>query len=192
MVAERYGLGALEMGVARHGVGGMRQREVAERLYERLRAGGGELALLAHDHAVEQRHLVVARAGRVEATRGRADLLAQENLDVGVDILELGAPLDLTGAEAFEHTGEPGDDRLRLAPGDDAGRPEHARVRDRARDVVLVQVTVDPRGVIAREVVHGPLEAATPGALCFAHGSILPRGQAVSQHSGHGVRIGAG
>ena len=90
----------------------------------------------------------------MQPSGGGAGLLAQEDLDVGVDVLKLGAPLDFAGAEAFEDAAEPGDDRRRLVRGDDARCAEHARVRDRTGDVVFVQVPVDAGGVVAREVIH--------------------------------------
>ena len=174
MVPQRDRLRPLQVRVPRHGIGDVREGEVAERFDEGSGGRGGEVALLTHEHAIEQRHLVVAGTGGVEAPGGRADLVPQKHLDVGMDVLQFGAPLDLARAELLQHAAETRDDRFGVGLGNDSRRPEHARVRDRARDVVLVEATVDAGGVVTREVVHRPFEATAPGALFLAHVSNCP------------------
>ncbi len=89
VVAEGHRLGGLQVGEARHqGVGvlpGLGQQGPLQDLELLDRA----VASVAHPQAHVQRHLVIARAGGVQPSRGRADQFGQALFDIEVDVLEL-------------------------------------------------------------------------------------------------------
>ena len=92
VVGEQRGLGALEMGVARHGGVRIRRRALdqpaPQTANRRQRIADGVL----DEHADVQRHLVVARARGVQPQRRLANHLEKPPLDVHVDVFELRTP----------------------------------------------------------------------------------------------------
>lgn len=175
VVAEGDGLGALEVGVAGHGVGGVAFGEVAHDADEVAQGGRGVVAEGADCHAVDEGDLVVAGACGVEAAGGLADLFAEEGFDVGMDVFEFGAPLDFAAAELFADVFESADDGVGVGGGDDALVSEHAGVGDGAGDIEFPEVAIEPGGVGLGELVHLALEAAAPGSAVSGHGR-PPRG----------------
>ncbi len=106
-----------------------------QRVLQRAERGFGLVDRVAHPEAEVGRHLVVARAGGVEAARDRADPPASRDLGEHVDVLErqvLGHPF---GFELGRHLVEPGMDRRRVLGGDDALRAQHGRMRLAAAQV---------------------------------------------------------
>ena len=94
VMAEGHRLGGLQMGEARHyGVGVLfgtieeGEDQVGQQLF-----GFGQLFL--DPEAEVERHLVVARAGRVQASGGRTDQRRKARLDVHVDVFELAGELE--------------------------------------------------------------------------------------------------
>ena len=90
MVAERHRLRRLEMGEARHHGGGMLTGAIEQRLDQEGEPGLRPLNSLLDPEPKVERHLVVARAGRVKPASRRADQLGQPRLDVHVNVLEAG------------------------------------------------------------------------------------------------------
>ena len=99
-MAEGHGLGGLQVGEARHHGVRMGLRLLGERLLEI-----GEAAIQAIDGVPDpqpeiERHLIVARARRVQSPGSLADHVGEAFLDVHVDVFKRaregeGAPFDL-------------------------------------------------------------------------------------------------
>ena len=150
VVAEGDGLGRLQVGEARHqgvGVGfGLGQQCALKGLELPRRA----VARLPHPEPKVERHLVVARARRMQPPRRLADQLTQPGLHVHVDVLELlpvgegpGLDLGLDGVQAPE-------DRRLVIGGDDADLGQHLGMRPRAGQVLAGQPPVEAYGNVDR------------------------------------------
>ena len=90
-MAERHGLGDLEMGEARHHGCRMKLGLADERRLQRLDRAVEPVDGVAHPELEVGRDLIVARARGVQPAGRRADELVQARLDIEVDILVLGA-----------------------------------------------------------------------------------------------------
>ena len=79
-----------------------------------------------------------------------ADLLAQPHLDVQMDVFEVVAEREVAALDLVADLFEPAHDRFSVVAGDDALLREHARVGNRAGDIVTVQAAVvgDRRAVL--------------------------------------------
>ena len=95
-----------------------------------------------------RRHLVVARARRVQPPRRLADQGAQPGLHVHVDVLQIGAEVERAALDLRQYREEAFTDRARVLITQDAGLGEHGGVGARARDVLRGEAAVEPnRGV---------------------------------------------
>ncbi len=88
VMTKGHRLGGLEMGEAGHDIVGMLFSLVEERLDQRGQGLLGALEFFLGPEAEIDGHLVVARARRVQATRGGADEIGKPRLDVHVNIFE--------------------------------------------------------------------------------------------------------
>ncbi|EHS49458.1 hypothetical protein PDO_3222 [Rhizobium sp. PDO1-076] len=89
VMAEGHRLGGLEMGEAGHHRVGMFFGAVEEGSDQAAQGLFGLLQLFLDPEAEVERHLVVTRAGRVQAAGGRADQVGKPRLDVHMNVFEL-------------------------------------------------------------------------------------------------------
>ncbi len=95
VMAEGDGLGRLQMGEARHDGLGMFLGAVEEGGDQAGQRLLGPLQLFLDPQTEIERHLVVARAGRVQPAGGRADQGRKPGLDVHVDVFEAAREFEL-------------------------------------------------------------------------------------------------
>ena len=88
MMAERHRLRGLQMGEARHRIGGVRGGAIGQRAHHVGDLRRQPVDRIAHPEAEIGRHLVVAAARGVQAPAGLADALGQARLDVHVDVFQ--------------------------------------------------------------------------------------------------------
>ncbi len=89
VMAERDRLRGLQVGKARHDRTGMLLGARQEGLDQPLQRGDCLFCLGAHPHAEIKRHLVVARARRVQPPGRRTDQVGEPRLDIHVDVFQL-------------------------------------------------------------------------------------------------------
>ena len=164
MVAERDGLGGLQMREARHDGARMDGRLVDERALEFAQRGFGAVAGRAHPHFEVERDLVVARAGHMQALGGLADQVGQPRFDVHVDVFEFGLENELALFDFPAHLLESAHDRGHVFGLQDFGVRQHLRMRGRARNVFGVEPPVDvDRGIDPlHDRVGGDAETTAP------------------------------
>ncbi len=102
-MAERHRLRRLQMREARHdgfgfSIGALDQRQLQHLDLRQERVDG-----IAHIEPEVGRHLVVARARRVQPPRCVADQLAQPGLDVHVDVFERTRKVELLRFDFGQH-----------------------------------------------------------------------------------------
>ncbi|MND46487.1 hypothetical protein D3C80_373620 [compost metagenome] len=97
MMAEGDGLGCLQMGEAGHDRIGIFFGAIEEGGDERGQHALGLLQFFLHPQAEIERHLVVARAGGVQAAGCRADERCEPRFDVHMNIFELARKLEAAG-----------------------------------------------------------------------------------------------
>ncbi len=121
----------------------------------------GDLVLEPEPHGGGD--LVVAAAAGVELGAG-GTARGQLRLDVHVDVLEVGAPLELAAIDLRADFLQPVDDDLQFARLEHPDLRQHLRVRDAAGDVVPVKLPVerDRFGVIAQAFGRAGGEASAP------------------------------
>ena len=88
VMTEGHWLGCLQMGEARHDRVGMFLGAIKEGGDQACQHFLAFLQFFLHPEAKIERHLVVARAGRVQTSGGRADQIAKPRLDVHVDVFK--------------------------------------------------------------------------------------------------------
>ena len=99
MMAEGDRLRRLQMGEARHDGRGVFFGAVDQRRLQVAQHRLQPVDRVAHPQPHIERHLVVARARRVQAAAGRADQVGEPRLDVEMDVLELGRELELAALD---------------------------------------------------------------------------------------------
>jgi hypothetical protein len=171
MVAEGHRLRDLQVREAGHD-----ERGVAPGLLEQgALEPGDELADLIdlgpQPEAHVRSHLVVAGARGMQPLPGVADERRQPALDVEMHIFGVERPLEGSGLDLAPHAREPALDRGEVAPRQDAGRGEHARVSERAFDVILGEPPVEgDRCRKALDLLVDRLpESTRPAGLFFWH-----------------------
>jgi hypothetical protein len=152
-MAEGHGLRRLQMGHARHDRGGMLLGPVDERGHEVDDLGIQPVDAIAHPELEVRRHLVVARARRVQAAGGLAGDLLEPRLDIGMDILERRLERERPGLDLLQDAVEAGLDGRAVGLTDDALAHEHGRMRLRRRDVLGVEAAVEADGGV--DLLHG-------------------------------------
>ena len=166
MVAEGDGLGRLQMREARH-----RQVEMRLGLARQGELQGGERRVravdpVAHIELEVGRHLVVARAGRMQPPGRLADQLLEPALDVHVHVLERAREHEPPGLDLLEHLVEAGVYLLEVLLGDDALGRQHGGMRLGGADVLRRQSLVEvDGGVYLLHDLRGRLEKRPPHIL---------------------------
>jgi hypothetical protein len=161
---EQHRLRALQMRIA-----GNDDVEIARgpRMERALQLGDGATVvrdLVPDPEAHGGGDLVVAAAAGVEFRSGGI-ATRQLRLDVHVDVLEIGAPLEFARVDERENLVEPLEDVAQFGRLEHADAGEHFRVGLAARDVVPREFAVegDRFGVVAQPLGRAGLEAAAPG-----------------------------
>lgn len=143
---EQNRLCALQMRVARHDDIAVLLRRLDERALQvlDLLLHGHDLA--AHIHVRVERDLIVAAARRVQPAAGLADGVGQALLNVHVNILEVDGEREAAVLDFLKDVLETRDDLVAVFFRDDAALREHRRVRDGARDILVVHALVEIDG----------------------------------------------
>ena len=163
MVAEGHRLGRLQMGESRHDRVRMDERLVGERLLQVAQLRVELVDGVAHPEAEIDRHLIVARARRVQASRRRADDFSQPALDIHMNIFE--RPREREGAcvDFRLDPVEPGCNGGGVFRGDDAIGGEHRHMSLGATDVLRREAVVEADGGV--DLLHDCIgSAAEPAA----------------------------
>jgi hypothetical protein len=141
-VRERNRLRALPVGIGGEDGVALGLGAVGEARHEGGERIEGQRHLLADVEVQVQRHLVVARARRVQQARGLAERLGEQGLDGHVHVL-LVRQREGAGLGGLEDAHELGLDRLRLLAGDDAAARQHGEVREAAHEVLAQEGLVE-------------------------------------------------
>ena len=165
MMCQEHRLGALQVGVARHG-----KARVGVR---RLGQGVGQVEHAAHEGEERPfgpepqvgRDLIVAGATGMEFAGDRADDLTQPPLHAGVDILVGDGEREIAGFDLEEDLPESAFQGRGVLDADDALFAKHAGVGNRPADIFTYQTHVElDRGVEGLETTVGRLsEPPAPG-----------------------------
>ncbi len=132
MVAEGDGLRHLKMGKARHGVGGMLQRARGERAHERRDLTADAVNGVAYPEAEIGRHLIIARARRVQPLAGLADALGKARFDIHVNIFKVLREGEIPGLDIAGDPMQPVTDFLLFGFGQQSDACQHGGMGKRA------------------------------------------------------------
>ena len=105
MMAEGHRLGALQMGEAGHDGFGFVLGAGDQRQLQRGDLGQQHVDGVADIELEIGRHLVVARAGGVQAPGGIADLFAQPAFDIHVNVFECARESEFAALDLGQHLG---------------------------------------------------------------------------------------
>ena len=166
-MSERHGLRDLQVSEPRHHAFGVLVGKIEERALQRPDEPERLIDRRAQEQADVRRDLVVARARGVQALAGLSGELDQPALDIEMNVLVRLVPLERAGLYFFADPGESFLDFRKIVLADDASRPQHARVGERALDVMVREALVErDRG---REMLHefgrGLGKPARPGLV---------------------------
>jgi hypothetical protein len=166
-VAEQHRLRALEVRVEGQDGVAVAPREDDERALHGADAGREDLARLHEVQAQVRRHLVVAAARGVQALAVLADELREAALHRHVDVLVGRERLEGVLVELERDALQALHDALDRGRRQDAGLPEHLRVRDGADDVLGPQAPVHGERAVdaVQRRVHAAGEAAAEEAV---------------------------
>ena len=142
MVREQDGLGGLDVRRAGQDRVAVAFGQADQRALERDERGVEPVDRAAQPQAQVRGDLVVPRAAGVELAGHRPDPLGQGHLEVQVDVLELGVPLDGARRDVLGEGVQALDQRRQLVLGDEPGASEPADVRDGARQVVRRELAI--------------------------------------------------
>ena len=159
----------LQVREARHDRVRVAFRQVGQGAAQAFQQGEDVVDGGAHVQADVGRHLVVARAARVQALAGVADQFRQAFFDVQVHVFQVEQPLELAGFDLAADLGHAALDFGAVLGTDDALGGQHFGVGERTLDVEQGQALVeeDGRGVALDEVGDGFGEAGRPGFRFF-------------------------
>jgi len=117
------------------------------------------------------RDLIVARAPRVQPLAGITDPPRKLYLDRHVNVLVGDVERERATLDILEYPDESFLDRRGVGLWDDAPAAQHARVRDRPRDVLGIQALIHRKRCPERllELVRGMLETAAPLGRGITH-----------------------
>ena len=144
MVAEAHRLRHLEVRVAGHDHVQVLLRDLDQDADEPRQQAADLRGLVAQVEPLIQGHLVVPRAGRVELPPGVADPLGERGLYVHVDVLEGGVEDERPFIDLLLDPGQSLPDVDQLGVGQDPYPVQHARMRERAADILAVEARVEP------------------------------------------------
>ena len=164
MMTERHRLGRLQVREPRHDEVEMRLRLPRERELQRGKCPVGAVEPVAHVEPEVGRHLVVARARRMQPAGRRTDQLGQPRLDVHVHVLERARERECAGFDLGQNAVEAGVDLTGVVLGDDALGGQHGCMRLRGAHVVRGQSLVEADGgvYLLHDLGRRHGEAATP------------------------------
>ena len=167
VMAEGDRLRRLQMGEARHDGRGIFLGPVDQGCLQVLQHGLDAVDGVAHPEAHVERHLVVARARRVQPPAGRADQVGQALLDVEMDVFQLGRKDEFAALDLGLDLGQPGLDRLAVPGSQDLLRHQHLGMGDRPRDVLGIEPAVETDGGVdlLHDLGRAELVAAAPHAV---------------------------
>ena len=146
MMPEGDRLGRLQMREARHDRCRVRLGLADERQLQRRQRFVEAVEALTHVQPEVGRHLVVARARRVQAPGRSADHFLEPAFDVHVHVFEGAREHHLAARDLRGDLIEAFDDRLRIGLVDDARVRQHGRMRPRGADVLRGQTLVEADG----------------------------------------------
>ncbi len=136
-------LGRLQVGESRHQRLGMRLGLVDQGALQVLQLADRPVAGPAHPQPEIQRHLVVARARRMQTPGRRSDELRKAGLHIHVNVFEFLPEGKGSGRQLRLDRGQALLDRGGVRRRDDPGGGQHGRVRARAGDVLRRQAPVE-------------------------------------------------
>jgi hypothetical protein len=171
VVAEGHGLSDLEVREARHDEAGMALRLLEQRALKRREKREDLVDLGAQPEPQVGRDLVVARARGVQPFAGFADERGQPALDVEMHVFGVERPAEAPLFDLAAHPRKAALDRGQLAPREQARGGEHARVGERAFDVILGEPLVkSDRCRKALDLLfHRLAESTRPAGFFFWH-----------------------
>ncbi len=147
-MAEGHRLRRLEMREARHDGGGVLFRADEEGLDQALQRRGDAKTLVLDPEPEIDRHLVVARAGRVQPAGRRADQFGKTRFDIHVDVFQARREFELAVFDLFQNRVQAVSDLFLIGRGDNALCGEHLGMGDGAANVLPVEFLVETdRGV---------------------------------------------
>ena len=164
VVRVRHRLRDLQVRETRHDGVGVLVGEFDQRELRRLDQTGDLVDRRAQIQPHIGRDLVVARARGVQPLAGIADQRGEPPFDVGVHVFEVGRPFEFAGTDFIADLGEALLDGGEVAGAEDFDRVQHARVRNRARDIEFGEplVEADRRGETLDEFAHRFVEPSRP------------------------------
>ncbi len=155
----------LRVGVPRHQRCHMRFGQPDQRLLQLAHLPLDPVDLFPQIEARVERHLVVAAAGGVQLPGERPDLLHQQPLDLGVNVLHVGIEGELAGAAGPARTlSSPASISRASSLERIPAAAEHADVRDAALEVVLGQPLIERQGLreLPRQLVWVLRQTSAP------------------------------
>ncbi len=148
MMPEGHRLRRLQMGEARHRVGGMLGSAVGQGAHDVGKLGVDAVDRVADPKAEIRRHLVVARPPGVQPPPGIADPLGEPRLDVHVDVFEVGREAECPGLDLARDLRQAAPDRRFVIGRENADPHQHGGVGKRAADVLAPHLAVEAdRGI---------------------------------------------
>ncbi len=144
----------------------MRLRQPHQRLLQLAHLPLNPVNLFSQIKARVEGHLIVAARRGMELARERPDLIEQEPLDFGVDVLRARIKRELPAAQPHPHLLQPRLDLARLFLGENPAPAEHADVRDAPLQIVLGQPLIERQGLreLPRQLIRVLREASAPKA----------------------------
>jgi hypothetical protein len=146
MVAEGDRLGALQMGETGHDRGGVRFGFLKQHGDERLERGGALPRLLLDPEPEIHSHLIVARAGGVQASSSRSDDFGEPRFDIHVNVLALAGKLEFAAFDLAQDFVKTGLDLLMVGFGNYALFCQHLRMSEGPGNVLCVEFAVKADG----------------------------------------------
>jgi hypothetical protein len=131
------------MGEARHHGCRMLLGPLQEGCDQPLQRFGDTQALVLDPEPEVDRDLVVARTGGVQAAGGRADQIGEASLDIHVDVFQPGREFEAAGLDLFQNRVQPVSDFFLIGRRNNARLRQHLAMRDRASDVLRVELAVE-------------------------------------------------
>ena len=171
-MAERHRLGRLQMGKARHDRAGMFFCAPDEGALQTADQTGRMVQCPAGPEAEIRHHLVIPRAGRVQAASRFPDNFLQPRLDIHVDVFKLAPERERAVAQLVQHLVQPGLNRLIVIERDDAHLRKHVCMGPASGDVFLSHPPVNIEGGVDffHYVGRGRGKPSPPHRLAFATG----------------------
>ncbi len=143
MMTEGNGLRGLEMGETRHHGGGVFFGALQKRFDQVLERGGGLFQFLLDPEAEIDGHLIVARAGGVETSGGRADQFGKPRFDIHVNVFELARECELAFLDFLENGFQAIFDLSMVLRRNNARLCQHGCMGKRALNILRIELAVE-------------------------------------------------